>query len=76
MARTPDLERRQELLDRIVDHLAEQGLAQTTLRPLAAALGVSIDRAALARLHERFCTEGTMAAADGDSGYRQQFRQQ
>jgi AcrR family transcriptional regulator len=44
VARTPDLERRQELLDRIVDHLAEQGLAQTTLRPLAAALGVSINR--------------------------------
>ncbi len=44
MARTPDLERRQELLDRIVDHLAEHGLAQTTLRPLAAALGVSINR--------------------------------
>ncbi len=44
MARTPDLERRQELLDRIVDHLAEHGLAQTTLRPLAASLGVSINR--------------------------------
>ena len=44
--------------------------------PDAPGLGVSIDRAALARLHERFCTEGTMAAADGDSGYRQQFRQQ
>ncbi|MEI6400606.1 MAG: TetR/AcrR family transcriptional regulator [Actinomycetota bacterium] len=44
MARTPDLERRQELLDHIVDHLAEHGLAQATLRPLAAALGVSINR--------------------------------
>ena len=44
VARTPDLERRQELLDRIVGHLAEHGLAQTTLRPLAAALGVSINR--------------------------------
>jgi len=44
VARTPDLERRQELLDRIVDHLAEHGLAQATLRPLAAALGVSINR--------------------------------
>jgi glucarate dehydratase len=39
-------------------------------------LGVSIDRVALARLHERFRTEGTMAAADGDGGYRQHFRQQ
>ena len=44
MARTPDLERRQELLDRIVDHLAANGLAQATLRPMAAELGVSINR--------------------------------
>lgn len=44
MARTPDLERRQELLDRIVFYLADHGLAQTTLRPMAAALDVSINR--------------------------------
>ena len=44
MARTPDLERRQELLDRIVDYLAENGLGQATLRPMAASLGVSINR--------------------------------
>lgn len=44
MARTPDLERRQELLDRIVLYLAEHGLAQATLRPMAAALDVSINR--------------------------------
>lgn len=44
MARTPDLERRQELLDRIVVYLAEHGLAQATLRPMAAALDVSINR--------------------------------
>lgn len=44
MARTPDLERRQELLDRIVQYLAEYGLAQATLRPMAAALNVSINR--------------------------------
>lgn len=44
MARTPDLERRQELLDRIVDYLAANGLAQATLRPMAAELGVSINR--------------------------------
>jgi AcrR family transcriptional regulator len=44
VARTPDLERRQELLDRIVDYLAENGLGQATLRPMAAALGVSINR--------------------------------
>ncbi|MCU1359396.1 MAG: transcriptional regulator, TetR family [Ilumatobacteraceae bacterium] len=44
MARTPDLERRQELLDRIVLYLAEHGLAQATLRPMASALDVSINR--------------------------------
>ncbi len=44
MARTPDLERRQELLDRIVEYLAENGVAQTTLRPMAASLDVSINR--------------------------------
>jgi AcrR family transcriptional regulator len=44
VARTPDLERRQELLDRIVVYLAEHGLAQATLRPMAASLGVSINR--------------------------------
>jgi AcrR family transcriptional regulator len=44
MARTPDLERRQELLDRIVFYLADHGLAQATLRPMAASLDVSINR--------------------------------
>ena len=44
MARTPDLERRQELLDRIVVYLADHGLAQATLRPMAASLDVSINR--------------------------------
>lgn len=44
MARTPDLERRQELLDRIVVYLADNGLAQATLRPMAKSLDVSINR--------------------------------
>lgn len=44
MARTPDLERRQELLDRIVEYLAANGIAQATLRPMAASLNVSINR--------------------------------
>ncbi len=44
MARTPDLERRQELLDRIVEYLAKNGVAQATLRPMAASLDVSINR--------------------------------
>ena len=44
MARTPDLERRKELLDRIVEYLAENGVAQATLRPMAASLDVSINR--------------------------------
>ena len=44
MARTPDPQLKRELLDRVVCYLADQGLAQTTLRPMAAALGVSINR--------------------------------
>ena len=44
MARTPDPLRKRELLDTVVEYLAEQGLADTTLRPMAAALGVSINR--------------------------------
>ena len=44
MARTPDPQLKRELLDRVVVYLAEQGLAQTTLRPMAADLGVSINR--------------------------------
>ncbi|HEX2782853.1 MAG TPA: TetR/AcrR family transcriptional regulator [Ilumatobacteraceae bacterium] len=44
MARTADPHLKRELLDQVVAYLAEHGLAQTTLRPMAAALGVSINR--------------------------------
>lgn len=44
MARTADPEKRLELLDQVVDYLGEHGLAQATLRPMASALGVSINR--------------------------------
>jgi AcrR family transcriptional regulator len=44
VARTPDPQLKRELLDQVVAYLADQGLAQTTLRPMAAALGVSINR--------------------------------
>jgi AcrR family transcriptional regulator len=44
VARTPDPALKRELLDHVVVYLAERGLAQTTLRPMAAALGVSINR--------------------------------
>jgi AcrR family transcriptional regulator len=44
VARTPDPQLKRELLDRVVGYLAEQGVAQTTLRPMAADLGVSINR--------------------------------
>lgn len=44
MARTPDPQLKLDLLDRVVDYLAEHGVAQTTLRPMAASLGVSINR--------------------------------
>lgn len=42
MARPVDEQRRVELLDRVVQHLAERGLADLSLRPLAAELGVSV----------------------------------
>jgi AcrR family transcriptional regulator len=44
VARTPDPELKRELLDQVVEYLAVAGLAQITLRPMAAALGVSINR--------------------------------
>jgi AcrR family transcriptional regulator len=43
MGRLPDLERRAELLDGIVAYLAEHGLADVSLRPMATALGVSVN---------------------------------
>lgn len=39
MARPPDPKRRQELLDRSVDYVVANGIADLSLRPLAAALG-------------------------------------
>jgi len=44
MARTPDLEMKRELLDRVVAYLAEHGLGDMSLRPMAAALGTSPNR--------------------------------
>jgi len=43
MARPPDPVRRQELLDQVVRYLAEHGLADASLRPMAKALGVSLN---------------------------------
>jgi AcrR family transcriptional regulator len=42
VARPPDEERRIELLDAAVSYLAEDGLADLSLRPMAKALGVSL----------------------------------
>jgi AcrR family transcriptional regulator len=39
MARPPDPHRRRELLDRAVDYVVDNGMADLSLRPLAAALG-------------------------------------
>lgn len=58
MARTPDPEKRLELLDQVVDYLAHHGLAQVTLRPMAASLGVSINR-----LVHHFGTKDELLAA-------------
>jgi AcrR family transcriptional regulator len=43
MGRRPDAERRLELLDQVVAYLAEHGLAGVSLRPMAKALGVSVN---------------------------------
>jgi AcrR family transcriptional regulator len=43
MARHPDLERRTELLDDVVAYLAEHGLTNLSLRPMAHQLGVSLN---------------------------------
>jgi AcrR family transcriptional regulator len=44
VARTPDLELKRELLDQVVQYLAEHGLGHMSLRPLAQALGTSPNR--------------------------------
>jgi AcrR family transcriptional regulator len=41
VGRKPNPERKPELLDQIVDYLAEHGLGSASLRPLADALGIS-----------------------------------
>lgn len=41
MARPPDLERRQELLDAVVEEFAVQGIGDRSLRDVAAAVGTS-----------------------------------
>ncbi len=43
MARTPDLALKQALLDDVVAYLAVHGLADASLRPMAGALGVSVN---------------------------------
>ena len=43
MARPPDPVRRQELLDQVVRYLADHGMAGASLRPMAKALGVSLN---------------------------------
>lgn len=62
------------------DVVIEQGpyspMAGTLPVPEGPGLGVTVDRTALARMHDRFLAEGQMATAAGDSGYRQAFRQQ
>lgn len=43
MARVVDRDRRQALLDEVVSYLAEHGLANVSLRPMARSLGVSVN---------------------------------
>ena len=44
MARTPDIEMKRALLDQVVGYLAEHGLGDMSLRPMAAALNTSPNR--------------------------------
>ena len=70
----------QSLFRFTADVVIEQGhfspRAGTLPVPTGPGLGVELDRVALARMHERYRSEGEMATAAPDSGYRQQFRQQ
>lgn len=43
MARTPDLALKQQLLDQVVAYLGANGLGAASLRPMATALGVSVN---------------------------------
>jgi AcrR family transcriptional regulator len=43
VARTPDLALKQKLLDAVVHYFAKHGLADASLRPIAAQLGVSVN---------------------------------
>lgn len=61
MARPPDLELKRELLDQVVGYLAHHGLADLSLRPLAAALDTSASRLA----HHLGSKEQILAAALG-----------
>jgi AcrR family transcriptional regulator len=68
VARPVDPALRLELLDRVVAYLGEHGLAQATLRPMAAALGVSINRL----VHHFGTKEELLAAALSRAVERQQ----
>ncbi len=57
MGRPPDLRARQELLDQVVGYLAEHGLGDATLRPMAHALGTSATR-----LMHHFGSKGELIA--------------
>ena len=58
MPRPPDLAARRELLDRVIDYLADHGIGDATLRPLATALGTSPTR-----LMHHFGSKGELLAA-------------
>jgi AcrR family transcriptional regulator len=59
MGRQPDLERRTELLDAVVGYLAEHGLADVSLRPMAQEVGVSVN----ALVHHFGSKSGIVVAA-------------
>lgn len=75
MGRTPDVERRAELLDAVVGYLAEHGLAGVSLRPMAKVLGVSVN----ALVHhfgskEELVIEALNRAAEIQEGITERWR--
>lgn len=58
MARPPDLAARTALLDEVIAHLADHGLADATLRPMAEALGTTPTR-----LMHHFGSKGDLITA-------------
>jgi len=67
LGRKPDPARKPELLERVIEYLCENGIGDLSLRPLAAALGLST----YALVYHFGSKEGVLAAALGEVERRQ-----